>query len=71
MPAGSPTALAAALNELLGDPELRAAIGRRAYDYSRRMVWSAVGAAYRDLFVRVAAVDRPIALPALSAAIRV
>ena len=71
VPAGSPTALAKALNKLLGDPELRAAIGRRAYDYSRRMVWSAVGAAYRDVFMNVAGVNRPVARPALSAAVRV
>ena len=34
-------------SEVLGDPELRAAIGRRAYAYSRRMMWPAVGAEYR------------------------
>jgi len=68
VPPASPSALATALNELLGDPELRAAIGRRAYAYSRRMVWSAVGSAYRDLFAQVAGADTPIVRPALSAA---
>ena len=53
VPPASPVALGA-LNELLGDPELRAAIGRRAYEYSRRMVWSSVGGEYRDLFAAVA-----------------
>ena len=46
VPPASPVALAAALNELLGDPALRAAIGSRAYAHSRRMVWSAVGNEY-------------------------
>jgi glycosyltransferase involved in cell wall biosynthesis len=64
VPPASPVALGAALNELLGDPDLRAAIGRRAYDYSRRMVWSAVGAEYRDLFARVAGARRPVVQPA-------
>ena len=39
-------AWADALNQVLGDDGLRSAIGRRAYAYSRRMVWSAVGAEY-------------------------
>jgi glycosyltransferase involved in cell wall biosynthesis len=55
VPPGSPSTLAAALNEVLGDRDLRAAIGRRAYAYSRRMVWPAVGAEYRRLFARVTA----------------
>ena len=52
---GSPALLAAALNQVLGDHELRAAVGRRAYEHSRRMVWSEVGAEYRRLFRRVGA----------------
>jgi glycosyltransferase involved in cell wall biosynthesis len=68
VPPASPAVLATALNELLGDPEMRAAIGRRAYAYSRRMVWSAVGTAYRDLFAHVVGADTPVARPALSAA---
>jgi glycosyltransferase involved in cell wall biosynthesis len=55
VPSGAPDRLAAALNELLGNPVLRAAIGRRAYAHTRGMVWSAVGAQYRDLFEEVAA----------------
>jgi len=54
VPAASPVALSAALNSLLEDPALRAMIGSRAYAHSRRMVWSAVGNAYRDLFATVA-----------------
>lgn len=54
VPPGSPALLAAALNKVLGDDELRAAIGRRAYEHSRRMVWSEVGVEYRRLFRRVA-----------------
>jgi glycosyltransferase involved in cell wall biosynthesis len=66
---GSPPLLAAALNELLGDHELRAAVGRRAYEHSRRMVWSEVGAEYRRLFRRVGAgVRLPAALGPFAAA---
>jgi glycosyltransferase involved in cell wall biosynthesis len=53
VPSGSAPALANALNEVLGDRALRSALGRRAYDYSRRMVWSAVGTEYRRIFERV------------------
>ena len=55
---GSASALASALNGLLGDPDLRAAVGRRAYAYSRGMVWSAVGAEYRRL-LRAGRVGHP------------
>jgi glycosyltransferase involved in cell wall biosynthesis len=51
---GSVAELGAALTQLLGDPALRHEIGRRAYDYSRGMVWSAVGARYRALFSKLA-----------------
>jgi glycosyltransferase involved in cell wall biosynthesis len=68
VPPGSPTGLASALNDVLGDHELRAAVGRRAYEHSRRMVWSAVGADYRRLFGQVAADSRiPVRAPALVA----
>jgi glycosyltransferase involved in cell wall biosynthesis len=53
VPPGSAPALANALNEVLGDRELRAALGGRAYDYSRGMVWTAVGAEYRRLLERL------------------
>jgi glycosyltransferase involved in cell wall biosynthesis len=55
VPDPSPEAFAAALNEVLGDDARRAALGRAAYDHSRRMVWSEVGAQYRALFQRVGA----------------
>ena len=51
---GSPSKFAAALIEVLDDEELRDAMGSRAYAYTRRMVWSEVGAGYRRLFERVA-----------------
>ena len=54
IPPGSVTAYANALNEVLGDRTLRAALGRRAYAYSRGMVWSAVGAEYRRELGRIA-----------------
>lgn len=50
---GSPATFAAALGSLVADPALRARIGARAFAYSRRMVWPAVGAQYRDLFAHV------------------
>lgn len=55
VPGYSPEAFAAALNRLLEDSELREAYGRRAYEHSRHMVWSEVGAEYRQLFARTAA----------------
>ena len=61
VPPGSPTLLAAALDEVLSDQDLRAALGRRAYAFSRGMVWSEVGARYRELLGRVG-VDHPTAL---------
>ncbi len=54
VPPDSVSAWASALNQVLGDHGLRTAIGRRAYAYSRRMVWSAVGGEYRDLLDGVA-----------------
>ena len=63
VPPASPVALSAALNELLADPALRAAIGSRAYAHSRRMIWSAVGAEYRDLFAHVAVREEHGAVP--------
>jgi glycosyltransferase involved in cell wall biosynthesis len=50
---GSPEVLAAEFIELLGDPDLRASIGKRAYEYSRSMVWWEVGSQYRQIFDRV------------------
>ncbi len=52
--AGSSAALADAFIELLGDRERRAALGRRAYAYSRGMVWSTVGETYNGIFTRAA-----------------
>jgi glycosyltransferase involved in cell wall biosynthesis len=48
----TPEALAAAFVELLTDHELRSAMGRRAYEHTRKMVWWEVGAEYRRLFDR-------------------
>ncbi len=64
VPPGSPAALAEAFTTLLRDPGLRAEVGALAYRASRAMVWPAVGLAYRDLFVGVAAgVQRAIPAP--------
>jgi len=51
----SHTALADAFIELLRDQSVRDALGSRAYDYSRSMIWPQVGARYRQIFARVAA----------------
>lgn len=64
VPPGSPAGLARALNEVLGDDELRAALGGRAYEHSRRMVWSAVGADYQRVLGRLT-VAPPMALPSM------
>jgi glycosyltransferase involved in cell wall biosynthesis len=64
----SSTALAGALNDVLGDDDLRARLGRGAYAYSRDMVWPAVGARYRTVFERV--VDKvapPVLVESLAA----
>ena len=55
---GSVDALSQALSELVLDRGLRATYGRRAYDFSRGMLWSEVGAAYRHLFARVSLSSR-------------
>jgi glycosyltransferase involved in cell wall biosynthesis len=68
VPPGSPEALAGALNRILGDHDLRAELGRRAYAHSRRMVWSAVGAQYRSVFDRVTA-NASVAQPTRSLAV--
>jgi glycosyltransferase involved in cell wall biosynthesis len=47
-------ALAKAITELLGDAELRASMGRLAYEHSRGMVWWEVGRQYRRVFDRAA-----------------
>jgi glycosyltransferase involved in cell wall biosynthesis len=61
--AGSADALAGTLIDLLRDPALRASLGRRAYEYSRGMVWSEVGAEYRRVFARAARSAAPFVAP--------
>ena len=48
VPAATPALMASAVNEVLADDPLRAAMGRAAYEYSRRMVWSDVGSVVRS-----------------------
>jgi glycosyltransferase involved in cell wall biosynthesis len=50
---GSPEAFAEALTELVRDDDLRRRIGRKAYDFSRTMIWPAIGEKYRRIFDRV------------------
>jgi hypothetical protein len=52
---GSPKALAESLTELIRNDELRNQLGRRAYEFSRTMVWPEVGARYRLIFERTCA----------------
>jgi glycosyltransferase involved in cell wall biosynthesis len=59
--ARSPEAFSDAFVELLGDPELRGSMGRRAYDHTRSMVWWEVGAEYRRIFDR--AIGGPASVP--------
>jgi len=56
---GSVEALGQALSELALSPAVRAEYGRRAYAFSRGMLWSEVGGAYRRLFNTVALGYRP------------
>lgn len=49
-----PDALAAAVIRLLGDEPARRAMGARAHEHTRPMVWTRVGAVYQELFTRVA-----------------
>ena len=63
VPPGSPAAWADAIIGLLENDELRAAVGRRAHEHSRAMVWSNVGTQYRQLFARVVAGARIQARP--------
>ncbi len=69
VPPASAPALAAALAELLDNDELRSAIGRRAHEHSRHMIWSDVGAAYQRLFARVLADTRRLPSMSQSAAV--
>jgi glycosyltransferase involved in cell wall biosynthesis len=62
---GSSAALSAAFIDLLGDPERRAAVGLRAYEHSRGMIWSEVGAQYQRVFARVTSRQAPA--PAIQA----
>jgi glycosyltransferase involved in cell wall biosynthesis len=68
VPPGSSEALAGALIDILGDRDLRAALGRRAYAHSRGMVWSAVGAEYRAVLDRLTA-RAPVPRPSGSLAV--
>jgi glycosyltransferase involved in cell wall biosynthesis len=58
----SSSALSTAFIDLLGDPVRRAAVGLRAYEHSRRMIWSEVGAEYQRVVARVSAVPVPAIL---------
>jgi glycosyltransferase involved in cell wall biosynthesis len=61
--AGSSKDFAEALSELLRDPDTRSRLGRRAYEFSRTMIWPEVGARYSRIFSRVGATqDRPVEL---------
>ncbi|HEY4227723.1 MAG TPA: glycosyltransferase [Candidatus Limnocylindrales bacterium] len=54
----TPAGLAEGVIRLLDDDTTRTAMGARAHDHSRSMVWTKVGAEYRTLFARVAS-SRP------------
>ena len=56
VPPASPAALAEQIVGLLLDPDRRAEIARRAYARGRRMTWTTVGAAYRNLIEGVGGV---------------
>ena len=61
--AGSSRDFAEVLSELLPDPDTRSQLGRRAYAFSRAMIWPEIGARYARIFSRVGATqDRPVEL---------
>jgi glycosyltransferase involved in cell wall biosynthesis len=51
----SAAALAASINDVLADDELRRSLGRHAHDFSRQMLWPRVAASYGAVFERAAA----------------
>ena len=59
----SAAALAEGVSSVLADPELRAAIGRRAHAHTRRMLWPAVGEEYTSLFNVTSMGTRAVASP--------
>ena len=63
VPFRDPAALTAALRDLLGRPDRRAALERRARAYGRQMWWANVGRRYAGLFDAVQHA-RPAAYPA-------
>ena len=54
---GTPASLAEAITELLLDSDLRASMGKLAYEYSRGMVWWEVGHQYRAIFDKAIRLD--------------
>jgi glycosyltransferase involved in cell wall biosynthesis len=54
---GSARDFAEVLVELVRDPVTRRQLGRRAYDFSRAMIWPVVGARYARIFSRVGAAE--------------
>jgi glycosyltransferase involved in cell wall biosynthesis len=70
VPPGKPGAMSDALIELLQDDGLRAAMAQRAYLYGRNMLWSRVAAAYDQLFTRLQAAPRELAVLDFPAALR-
>jgi glycosyltransferase involved in cell wall biosynthesis len=59
--AGSRKDFAGVLVELVRDADQRNRLGRRAYDFSRTMIWPEVGALYAGIFSRVGAAEaRPV-----------
>jgi len=66
---GSPAAMATTLVELLQDREARDTLGKRAYAYTRDMVWSEVGAEYARIFASAGRAPAPVVglMPSLAA----
>jgi glycosyltransferase involved in cell wall biosynthesis len=62
VPPGDPGAMSDALIELLQDHGLRAAMAQRAYLHGRGMLWSRVAASYEQLFTRLQAAPRDMAV---------
>ena len=68
--AGSASEFAEVLVELVRDPDARSQLGRRAYDFSRTMIWPEVGDRYARIFSRVGAAETRAVEPAERAELR-
>ncbi|MFU8894289.1 MAG: glycosyltransferase family 4 protein [Luteolibacter sp.] len=66
VPFRDPAAIAGAVNGLLDNPDVMAAMSKAAYDFSRSSVWPEVGRRYLEIFERARKERRVLPEPVLS-----